>query len=190
MILETPDEATAVANSPPRRNEDTVRGGAEQAMSHAMVLVVFVLVLVLALLGAVWWILRRRGAYDSTPRCGRCGYNLTGNTGNRCPECGAMFVEAGVVIRAGQQAGNRRTVYLTSIIVVLLLAAGAMATLFSYVAALRAREAAAAARAQAMAVQAQRAAGMSKLQADLLKKVEDRNLQAATAPSTQSAQDP
>ena len=39
-----------------------------------------------------------RWAYDGTygkrkrwiraSRCGRCGYNLTGNTSGRCPECG------------------------------------------------------------------------------------------------------
>lgn len=34
-----------------------------------------------------------------TPRCGHCGYNLTGAPGNRCPECGKLFIDAGVVVR-------------------------------------------------------------------------------------------
>jgi len=37
---------------------------------------------------------RRRG---TEPRCGHCGYNLTGSLSDRCPECGLRFVEAGVV---------------------------------------------------------------------------------------------
>lgn len=39
---------------------------------------------------------RRRGG-DSDPKCGHCGYNLTGATENRCPECGRLFIDAGVV---------------------------------------------------------------------------------------------
>jgi len=35
-----------------------------------------------------WWLrLRLRGRIDPT-RCPHCGYNLTGNTSGRCPECG------------------------------------------------------------------------------------------------------
>ena len=37
---------------------------------------------------------RQRG---TEPRCGECGYNLTGSLSDRCPECGLRFVEAGVV---------------------------------------------------------------------------------------------
>ena len=37
---------------------------------------------------------RRRG---TEPRCGHCGYNLTGSLSDRCPECGLRFVQAGVV---------------------------------------------------------------------------------------------
>ncbi len=32
------------------------------------------------------------------PRCGHCNYNLTGATSNRCPECGLLFIEAGVIV--------------------------------------------------------------------------------------------
>src|SRR5262245_23698418 len=30
------------------------------------------------------------------PSCGHCGYDLTGSTSNRCPECGRLFIDAGV----------------------------------------------------------------------------------------------
>lgn len=43
----------------------------------------------------------RRGAGHGGPACGNCGYNLTGSTTvNRCPECGKLFIEAGVVQQA------------------------------------------------------------------------------------------
>jgi hypothetical protein len=48
--------------------------------------------------GAVVMILGlRRG--PTTARCGRCRYDLSGSVGggsDRCPECGALFVEVGI----------------------------------------------------------------------------------------------
>ena len=41
---------------------------------------------------------RRRGREGADPACGRCGYNLTGSESNRCPECGTLFIEAGVTL--------------------------------------------------------------------------------------------
>ena len=41
---------------------------------------------------------RRRGREGSAPTCGQCGYNLTGSESNRCPECGTLFIEAGVTL--------------------------------------------------------------------------------------------
>ena len=38
---------------------------------------------------------RRRAG--SEPRCGHCDYILTGLESNRCPECGLLFIEAGVI---------------------------------------------------------------------------------------------
>lgn len=43
------------------------------------------------------WSARRVGR--SGPRCGNCGYNLTGAPSNRCGECGRLFIEAGVITR-------------------------------------------------------------------------------------------
>ena len=39
---------------------------------------------------------RRREGTD--PTCSRCGYDLTGSESNRCPECGTLFIEAGVTM--------------------------------------------------------------------------------------------
>lgn len=46
------------------------------------------------------------------PRCGNCGYNLTGAPGNRCPECGKLFIEAGVVVRREPRRSPWRLLFL------------------------------------------------------------------------------
>lgn len=51
----------------------------------------------------------RRNKPSPGPHCGQCGYNLTGATENRCPECGRLFFEAGIVIGGiGPTPGGRR----------------------------------------------------------------------------------
>lgn len=47
-------------------------------------------------------LLVQRWKTPSEPRCGGCGYNLTGAPSNRCPECGSLFVDAGVITRKTQ----------------------------------------------------------------------------------------
>jgi hypothetical protein len=32
------------------------------------------------------------------PRCGKCEYDLTGSVSNRCPECGSLFIDVGVMV--------------------------------------------------------------------------------------------
>ena len=44
----------------------------------------------------------------TSPTCGHCGYNLTGAPGNRCSECGLLFIEAGVVTPATSGKPRRR----------------------------------------------------------------------------------
>ncbi len=41
----------------------------------------------------LWWMNRRsrRRIHTNSNVCNRCGYNLTGLTGERCPECGTNF---------------------------------------------------------------------------------------------------
>lgn len=105
-------------------------------------------------------VLLRHGRRDVQvgPRCGSCGYNLTGCPSNRCPECGRLFIEAGVTIASGRPARRTLAVALaTGLLVVLLL--GACVSMMMW---LRAERAAMAAqRAQA----AQRAMLLQTLQA-------------------------
>ncbi len=77
---------------------------------------------------------RRREGTD--PTCGRCGYNLTGSQSNRCPECGALFIEAGVTM--GKRPGSARWL-VVSLVVLSILFVGAISLTNSYWAAASAR---------------------------------------------------
>lgn len=44
------------------------------------------------------------------PRCGHCGYQLSGLTSNRCPECGRLFIEAGISL--GKRSLSRTAFWL------------------------------------------------------------------------------
>lgn len=82
------------------------------------------------------------------PRCAACGYNLTGLTSNRCPECGRLFIEAGVIVPGRTTAARppRR--------VIMWIAAGALAgVLLLFGTALVMRAQAFAAQQQAIAAQ-------------------------------------
>lgn len=80
----------------------------------------YVAALVLAVMGFVaWTLLARRGRplpardgaeVERAPRCLRCGYNLTGLTSPRCPECGEPF-EADVVQRLARTPAFPITVW-------------------------------------------------------------------------------
>ena len=54
---------------------------------------------------------------ETGPHCGHCGYNLTGATSNRCPECGKLFIEAGVVIGHRGPMRRRTGLVITAVIV-------------------------------------------------------------------------
>jgi hypothetical protein len=68
-------------------------------MSGPFPLLVIIGVAVPLVAGAVVMILGlRRG--PTTARCGRCRYDVSASVGggsDRCPECGALFVEAGII---------------------------------------------------------------------------------------------
>src|SRR5689334_13147418 len=76
----------------------------------------FVCLAALCLAAGLW--LRRQGRGDvaDDPVCGSCGYNLRGATGNRCPECGRLFIEAGVYRRGARDKSARRVA--TALIVI------------------------------------------------------------------------
>jgi hypothetical protein len=101
--------------------------------------------------GVMWWRGERREGRE--PHCGRCNYNLTGAVDKRCPECGALFIEAGV--KLGRPAGRgvpRRSLIVAVALLGVLLAGGLASTLMyrtASIQAARARQAAAVAQQQA-----------------------------------------
>ncbi len=100
---------------------------------------------VLLLLGAVAIVLFKAQRREGTgPTCGRCGYNLTGSVSNRCPECGALFIEAGVTL--GNPSHKRPRWVLVSLLVLSILFVAVIGFSVSYRAASQARSAQARAR--------------------------------------------
>ena len=63
-------------------------------------------------------VVSRRRVDTTLPRCGNCGYNLTGAPSNRCPECGELFIEAGVITRQPRQVPSRRMIWVLMLILV------------------------------------------------------------------------
>jgi hypothetical protein len=62
-------------------------------------IVIVVGMAVLAIIGAVVWLLvrRPRGGDPSLMACGACGYSVRGVQTTACPECGADLREVGIV---------------------------------------------------------------------------------------------
>lgn len=63
-------------------------------------------------------VMSRRRAETAVPRCGSCGYNLTGAPSNRCPECGKLFIEAGVITRQPTLSPSRGVIRVLVLILV------------------------------------------------------------------------
>ena len=59
-------------------------------------ILVLIPVLVFAGVLLLWRGLRRRRRGD-TPHCAACGYNLTGLTSEKCPECGSVITPTSTV---------------------------------------------------------------------------------------------
>lgn len=78
-------------------------------MSSAFPLLLIAAAMVCVILGIVVILIAgaRKRSDVVLPRCGHCGYNLTGATANRCPECGHLFIEAGVITGQHPAAASR-----------------------------------------------------------------------------------
>ena len=98
------------------------------------------ILVVLLLVGVVVALLAIRKTLptgEPDPTCGRCGYNLTGSVSNRCPECGALFIEAGVIL--GTPSPRRAPWVLVSLVVLSMLFVGGIGLSVSHTAARRAQ---------------------------------------------------
>lgn len=114
---------------------------------------IFLLTLLGCLAAGVYLLIRSRSSVEAYPRCGHCGYNLTGSISNRCSECGRLFIEAGVFVRRARRSRSTLAVGLILIIIPLVFSFGAVAT--GLIAARATRESAVAAQQRALAAQAQ-----------------------------------
>jgi flagellar basal body-associated protein FliL len=156
--------------------------------AHDAILLLIVPALLVILLVAGALIVRARRSTPHGPACGRCRYDLTGSTGNRCPECGGLFIEVGVLtVRAGR---TRSKLLIVAALLALLILGGGALTLFVMVSHTRAlRQEAAMQRALAIleARRAEQAASEAREAARLLH-VEARQRQAEGTSAEASTQ--
>ncbi len=126
-------------------------------MSYIAIIVI--LAAVTCLIGGIYLIATSRRTVAPGPHCGHCNYNLTGSTANRCPECGRLFIEAGVVTNPATSLRKRRLIGIVLIVGPFFPATlGVAATMFY-----RARAAR-----QAAAIQKANVAAVIKFQQDML----------------------
>lgn len=127
----------------------------------AAVSIVFLLIVLTCIgVGIYLIVTSRRAVGGNGPQCGSCGYNLTGSASNRCPECGVLFIEAGVVMQVARSSRVRLWVgvgLLVGVVPLFCLGTGALLTFRQPQAARQAQAAAMQARQQAQQAQAQAA---------------------------------
>ena len=92
-----------------------------------------VLILAAATVGAGIYLIRSSGSRRGPePRCGNCGYNLTGSESNRCSECGLLFIDAGIVRGSASPSRARRRVGIALILVPVVLILGLIPTTMAF----------------------------------------------------------
>ncbi len=124
---------------------------------------------------------RRRQVETILPRCGNCGYNLTGAPSNRCPECGMLFIEAGVITKPPTPLPSRGVIRILVLLLVGFTVLGVLGTIAMRVRVRTARTRAVAAR-QAVAQAEARAQAAAQRAATTPPALEDRP--AGQAPET------
>lgn len=145
-------------------------------MNMAVLPLLILLGVLVALAAAVILVAASRRRTSGTgPRCGNCGYNLTGAPSNRCPECGQLFIEAGVITEPPRPLRSRR---LTRVLVLLFVVFTGLAVLGTARATMQARAA------RARAVAARQAAVQAQLQARAAQQT------ATSAPASRRAEQP
>lgn len=120
---------------------------------------------------------------SDVPQCGACGYNLTGAAANRCPECGALFIEAGVTFFDPQRGTRLRRRLMMLGLTAFVIFVGVIGLFV----ALRHAAVQRAVAAQQAAVQAQ-AAAVARAQAVQAQAVQRATTQAATRPAPEANQ--
>ena len=123
-------------------------------MTSVSLFPILVVALLVGVVAAVVVLIKgqRRGREGTDPTCGQCGYNLTGSESNRCPECGTLFIEAGVTL--GNPSPKRARWVWVSVLVLSILLVGGIGLSVSLTAARRAQAQAAQARLRAVYAQA------------------------------------
>ena len=150
------------------------------ASSIAVIPLVLGLIAIACVVGGIYLIATSRRTVGPGPRCGHCQYNLTGSMANRCPECGRLFIEAGIVTNPVPSLRARRRIGIVLIVLPLVPATlGPVSSLFYQTQRARMQ----AERARAMAEQA-RAAEMQARQQAQQAQAPIQN-QPTTAPASQ-----
>jgi len=75
------------------------------AATSMLVFVIALLVILIPLAIGIALVVKSRGKGLGYPACGTCRYDLSASVGttDRCPECGLLFVTAGIVPPHGQR---------------------------------------------------------------------------------------
>ena len=144
------------------------------AQGLSIVPLILGLIAVACVLAGIYLIATSRRSVGSGPRCGHCQYNLTGAPSNRCPECGRLFIEVGVITSPVTSLRKRRRIGIVLIVLPLVPATIGFVTTMFY------RERAAR---QAAAAEKAKAAKIYKFQQDMLSSV-----RAALQAETQALQ--
>lgn len=93
----------------------------------------------------------RSNAIRGGPRCGHCEYDLTGSASNRCPECGLLFIEAGIRFEAREKSRSTLLISAIAMLGVVAVLAGISFTIRSFQVARASQQRAAVAAQQAAA---------------------------------------